>query len=167
MQPITSQSNRESLQTQWPKSNKPSFTYLIDSRAHKLAAKNNMTEQDGEVSSWLRVLGLLVQHEPSHGHQVSTVSISFMIHFFLSLFFLSSPRPKPTLKNQNLTNRRRSKKNESHPKQYKTGEELALFFGLDNGGWYSTRGLICNPMEVSEDTWRAWDGLRSRWFKLR
>ena len=56
------------------------MNYLVDGRADELAAEHNVTEQDGEVAARLRVLRLLVQHEPRYGHQVRPVSIRRVIH---------------------------------------------------------------------------------------
>ena len=53
---------------------------LADRRADEFAAKNDMTEKDGEVSSSFRKLGLLVQNETSYGHEIGSQSISCMIH---------------------------------------------------------------------------------------
>ena len=53
---------------------------LINSRADELAAKNNMTKQNREIPTRFRVLGLLIQDEPSNGHQVRPLSICRMIH---------------------------------------------------------------------------------------
>jgi len=57
---------------------------LVNSRTNELAAENNVTEQDWEIATSLRLLGLFVQHETGDGHQVCALSIRTVIH--LSLF---------------------------------------------------------------------------------
>lgn len=57
---------------------------LVNSRTNELAAKNNVTEQDCEIATSLRLLRLFVEHETGDGHQVCALSIRTVIH--LSLF---------------------------------------------------------------------------------
>ena len=63
---------------------------LVDSSADELAAENNVTKQDGEITAWLWVLRLLIQHEPCYCHQVRPVCFRRVIHFLPFFSFLSS-----------------------------------------------------------------------------
>lgn len=54
--------------------------HLVNSRADEFAAKNNITEQDGEIPTRFRVLALLIQHVTGYGHQIGPVSIRRVIH---------------------------------------------------------------------------------------
>lgn len=53
---------------------------LVNSSAYELAAKNNVTEQNTEVSTGFRVLRLFIQHKPCYRHQIRPVSIRRVIH---------------------------------------------------------------------------------------
>ena len=54
---------------------------LVNGGADVFAAKNDVVYQDSEVTSSLRMLGLLVQYMTSDGHQISPIMcFSYMIH---------------------------------------------------------------------------------------
>jgi hypothetical protein len=70
----------------WDKS-----TYLVNGRANKFAAENNVTDEDGEITTWLSILWLLIQNKPCYCHQISSVCIPFMIHYeWMKEFTISS-----------------------------------------------------------------------------
>lgn len=121
------------------------MNYLVDGRADELAAEHNVTEQDGEVAARLRVLRLLVQHEPRYGHQVRPVSIRRVIHLrsarFFSFLSFSAVRgfsPRLVL-----------------------GSRERIMNWEEGWGW-----AYLEETEVSDNTWRAWSERVSEWSSL-